>query len=153
MGQKSFECAFEAGNMAHCQPLIDQAAALGFALPTSVDDMSAQCAASALQASGAQNSSLGSACTTGLVGQIRAYGTSCIDSCQEMCHPLDLAIKAYLTKGGAPAAKPVVCHYQSAFKCALSGGNKGKCMPLINKAASFGFALPRSLGQLSGQCR
>merc|ERR1712154_433255 len=127
----------------------------GFVLPTSAEDMRTQCAASTLQAeaTAAQSSSISDACTTGLVGQIRAYGTSCIDSCQQMCHPLDLAVKAYLTQGGTPAVKPVVCHYQRAFRCALSGGNKGKCMKLINKAATFGFTLPRSLGELSGQCR
>jgi len=163
--QQSLDCAFEAGNLPHCQPLFDQAAALGFALPNSTAAMSTQCAASAVQtealsadavqaqAASAQNSTVTSACTQGLVGQIRAYGKSCIDSCQAMCGPLDLAIKAYLFKGGTPAVKPVVCTYKSAFACGLSSSNLGKCLPLLNKAASFGFTLPQSNDQLNGQCR
>jgi len=163
--QESLGCAFEAGNLPHCQPLIDQAAALGFALPNSAADMATQCAASAVQtealsaeaqqaqAASSHNSTVNSACTHGLVGKIRSYATSCFDSCQSICWPLELAIKAYLTKGGAPAVKPVVCGHKSAFACALSSSNQGKCMPLINKAASFGFKLPKSNSQLNGQCR
>jgi len=149
--QADFQCAFD--NMALCKPLITQAAALGFKLPDSSDDMSAQCAAGLSQTRvvETQNTTY-NPCTTGLVGQIRSFGTSCIDSCQGMCAPLADAVNAYLTKGGAPAVRPVVCAHQSAFRCALSGNNLHKCSPLIKKAASFGFMLPNSVHALSSQC-
>merc|ERR1719323_888922 len=114
----------------------------------------ARCALNALQIRAAQASEVteGNACTQGVVGEIRAYGESCFDSCPQMCHPLDLAVTAFLTKGGAPAVKPVVCAHQSDFSCALSGANLHKCQPLITQAASFGFKIPDSVDKLHHQC-
>jgi len=159
--QVDFTCAFN--NMAKCKSLITQAATLGFKLPDSTSDMTAQCAGSLVQTESqtdtveevvdAQNATISPVCTNGMVGKIRAYGTSCIDSCQGMCGPLSSAINAFLTKGGAPAVRPVVCSHQSNFRCALTGSNWAKCAPLIKKAASFGFTLPNSVSALSKQCR
>jgi len=154
--QADFNCAFQ--NMGKCKTLITQAATLGFKLPDSSADMTAQCAGSLMETDAveaaveAQNTTY-NACTQGMVGKIRAFGTSCIDSCQGMCGPLESAVNAFLTKGGAPAVKPVVCSHQHQFRCALTGSNAAKCAPLIRKAASFGFTLPNSVGALSRQCR
>lgn len=154
--KNKFACAFN--NLDKCNVLITQAAALGIALPKSKDAMDAQCnkinmietkVRSEVEAS--QNSTR-SICTEGLVGQIRAFSTSCIDSCPQMCGPMDQAVHAYLTKGGYPAVKPIVCAQQNAFRCALTGSNYQKCKPLIVKAASFGFRLPSSIGALRSQC-
>lgn len=159
--QVDFSCAFN--NLAKCKPLITQAATLGFKLPDSTSDMTAQCAGSLVQTESqtetetdivdAQNGTISSICTTGMVGKIRAYSSSCIDSCQGMCGPLSNAINAFLTKGGAPAVRPVVCGNKGSFGCAFKSSNRAKCAPLIKKAASFGFTLPNSWGQLNKQCR
>ncbi len=93
------------------------------------------------------------ACHAGLVGQVYHQAPTCFDACPQACGPLGQAITAYMTKGGQPAAKKVVCQNKGAFGCALTSGNLPKCRPLITKAASFGFKLPSSMGELNSQCR
>mmetsp|Transcript_84247 Transcript_84247/g.212427 ORF Transcript_84247/g.212427 Transcript_84247/m.212427 type:complete len:171 (+) Transcript_84247:95-607(+) len=93
------------------------------------------------------------ACHAGLVGQINAFAPSCFSQCPQMCGPLGQAITAFMQRGGAAAAKPVICSHQAQFGCALHGSAYGACSPLIQKAAKFGFTLPTSSGALQSQCR
>lgn len=159
-----FACAFE--NLDKCGVLITQAAALGIDLPANKTAMDEQCSEinmletkvietkAASEVASVQNGTrISSLCTDGIVGKIRAYGTSCIDSCPQMCGPMAKAVKAFMTKGGYPAVKPIVCANRNAFGCALTGANWPKCSPMVKKAAAFGFALPKSMGALHHQCR
>eukprot|EP00405_Crypthecodinium_cohnii_P047831 CAMPEP_0206574204 /NCGR_PEP_ID=MMETSP0325_2-20121206/29307_1 /ASSEMBLY_ACC=CAM_ASM_000347 /TAXON_ID=2866 /ORGANISM="Crypthecodinium cohnii, Strain Seligo" /LENGTH=164 /DNA_ID=CAMNT_0054078765 /DNA_START=88 /DNA_END=582 /DNA_ORIENTATION=- len=100
-----------------------------------------------------ENEESQNSCTAGLVGQIRSYAPSCIDSCQQTCGAIGSAINAYLTKGGQPAAIRAVCQYKHQFGCFFQGNNLNKCRGLISKAAGYGFQLPTSQHQLNSQCR
>mmetsp|Transcript_99610 Transcript_99610/g.214930 ORF Transcript_99610/g.214930 Transcript_99610/m.214930 type:complete len:171 (+) Transcript_99610:99-611(+) len=94
-------------------------------------------------------------CSDGVVGKIRRSSSSarrCIDACQGSCGALGRALDAYLTKGGAPAATEAICQEESAFHCYVTGGTRDLCSSLIDKAASMGFALPRSNGELARRC-
>lgn len=162
-----FACAFE--NLDKCGVLITQAANLGIDLPANSAAMDDQCSKinmletnavfkttqkAASEVASVQNGTrISSLCTDGLVGQIRAFSPSCIDSCQGMCGPMDKAIHAFMTKGGYPAVKPIVCAHRNDFGCALNHANYHKCNPLIKKAGTFGFALPTSMDALNKQCR
>lgn len=95
----------------------------------------------------------GGGCRAGLVGQIRKFAPSCLDSCPQICGPLGEAVNAFLKKGGEKAVKPVVCRHSSQFACALSGPNYSKCKPLIAKARSYGFSLPRDHAAFAKACR
>jgi len=66
---------------------------------------------------------------------------------------LELALKAYLTKGGQPAAKKVICQYESAFECPVGPENIGKCLPLIAKVKGYGFRFPESVEELRSTCQ
>jgi hypothetical protein len=90
-------------------------------------------------------------CRSGLVGRVYKVAPACMNACSYTCGPLSEAINAYLTKGGRPAAKKVVCRKKWAFACPLKRKNSKKCRPLIRKASGFG--LPTSIGQLNRQCR
>ena len=94
-------------------------------------------------------------CRDGMVGKIRMSSSSagqCIDACQGSCGALGRALDAYLKKGGAPAATKAICQEESAFRCYVTGGTQDLCSSLIDKAASMGFALPRSNGELARRC-
>merc|ERR1719499_2592884 len=127
----------------------------------STGDEGARCALNALQlraAKEAQESNSteeeeGDPCHTGMVNQIRQYSPGCFSHCPQMCQPLGQAINAYLTQGGAPAVKPVVCSHKSQFACGFSGAAASSCLALARKAASFGFKLPTSSAGLDAQCR
>merc|ERR1711933_88840 len=95
----------------------------------------------------------GDACSTGLVGQIRSYAPSCFSACPQICGPLGQAITWVMTKGGAPAAKPIVCQHHVEFGCALHGSAYSACHPLVEKAAQFGFHLPSSASEFRQECR
>jgi len=159
-----FACAFE--NMGKCGVLITQAAALGIDLPPNSSAMDEQCSTinmletkvietkATSEVANIQNGTrTSSLCTEGMVGQIRNYGKSCIDSCPQMCGPMGESIIAFMTKGGYPQVKPIVCANRKAFGCALTGANLHKCSPLIKKAHTFGFSLPNSYNALNRQCR
>jgi len=92
-------------------------------------------------------------CSSGIVGKIQKAVPSCINPCKQACGPLQAAIHAYLTKGGAAAAKRAMCQYKSQFACLVTGAQARNCAPVAAKARSFGFSLPTSTGQLYSQCR
>jgi hypothetical protein len=92
-------------------------------------------------------------CSSGYVAQLRKAAPACINSCKGSCGALNAAIHAYAKKGGAGAAKKVVCRYKGAFSCFVRGRARKACMKLISRAAAMGFKLPRSVGQLYAQCR
>mmetsp|Transcript_25242 Transcript_25242/g.64305 ORF Transcript_25242/g.64305 Transcript_25242/m.64305 type:complete len:163 (+) Transcript_25242:143-631(+) len=93
-----------------------------------------------------------SSCTSGMVGQVRSFAPGCLDACPQACGPLGVAMNAYMTKGGQPAAKTAVCQYKSQFSCFLSSSVWPQCKELVEKAASFGFTLPHSVPQLNAGC-
>jgi len=93
---------------------------------------------------------VGNSCHSGLVGKLYKMAPRCLDACSYSCGPLGQAISAYF-KGGKKAAKRVVCAKKWAFSCPMKRGNRGKCQPLLSKAAGFG--LPSSIGDLNRQCR
>merc|ERR1740139_1593636 len=101
-----FLCALEGTAFAHCEPLIKQASQFGFVLPSSAAELSSECEAEVALAEEKATSETGDACNEGLVGQIRLLAPECLDACPQMCAPLASAVTAFLTKGGAPAAKP-----------------------------------------------
>jgi hypothetical protein len=95
----------------------------------------------------------GNSCQSGLVGQAYKYAPACFNKCSYACGAINEAINAYMRKGGQSAAKKVVCRRKSQFSCFVKRSNIGNCRPLISKAASFGFSLPSSVGDLNRQCR
>jgi len=76
----------------------------------------------------------------------------CVDPNPEVCHSVDSAIKAYLRKGGKPAAKRSLCRHQGTFKNALEN-NYDKCNILITKARHEGLYLPSSMESFKRMCR
>mmetsp|Transcript_17342 Transcript_17342/g.49285 ORF Transcript_17342/g.49285 Transcript_17342/m.49285 type:complete len:164 (-) Transcript_17342:255-746(-) len=121
----------------------------------SYGDEAAICALNALQAKAlkvdAENDGEAQgACDSGLVGQIKSFAPDCINACPQSCGALGQAINAYLTKGGQPAAKRVICQHKGEFSCAFD--HWGACQKLADKAGGMGFKLPRSKGELYGGC-
>mmetsp|Transcript_99292 Transcript_99292/g.286506 ORF Transcript_99292/g.286506 Transcript_99292/m.286506 type:complete len:165 (-) Transcript_99292:117-611(-) len=119
-------------------------------------DDAARCALQALQMKSEklateEDDEAQNACTSGLVGQIRSFAPGCINACPQACGPLGSAITAYMAHGGQAAAKKVICAHKSQFACAYD--HWGACKTLADKAAGFGFQLPRSKGSLYSQCR
>mmetsp|Transcript_2086 Transcript_2086/g.6320 ORF Transcript_2086/g.6320 Transcript_2086/m.6320 type:complete len:171 (-) Transcript_2086:237-749(-) len=138
-------------------PDAEVAEALGLDETCSTDDDSLQCALNALQLKAkkldaeAAEGELG-ACTSGMVGAIRKLAPSCVDSCPKACPMLGKAVTAYMTKGGQPAAKRVVCDNQSTFACFLQPSVIGKCTKLFHTAAGLGLRLPTSSWSLMSEC-
>mmetsp|Transcript_85708 Transcript_85708/g.247516 ORF Transcript_85708/g.247516 Transcript_85708/m.247516 type:complete len:163 (-) Transcript_85708:164-652(-) len=123
----------------------------------STGEEGAMCALQALQLKAEQHAAESTeeeeqdACSSGLVGRVKSYAPGCIAPCPQACGPLGEAMNAYMKHGGQPAAKRVVCAHKSQFSCYLHHWDA--CQGLVNKAAGFGFHLPRSTGELYGQCR
>mmetsp|Transcript_21809 Transcript_21809/g.44175 ORF Transcript_21809/g.44175 Transcript_21809/m.44175 type:complete len:170 (-) Transcript_21809:194-703(-) len=169
--------------MAHVALLLLALPALALAEPTAdveaalaADDQcasgDAECALNALQLRGAginatELAALGidaadlveiseestGACDTGMVSKIKRFAPECFHACPQACPGLNNALMAYLTRGGLPAARPVICADYKHYGCALTSKNILKCQPLIHKAASFGVSLPDSWGGLKSWCR
>jgi len=142
-----FECNVGPKNIDKCLPLIAAVQGSGFRFPESAEELHSICQAPEL----AQVE--GNACSDGLVGKARAFAPTCIDACPQSCEPLNVALNAYLTKGGQPAAKKVICQYESAFECPVAPENIGKCLPLIAKVKSYGFRYPESVEELRSTCQ
>lgn len=174
--QGAFECFVQSWHINDCRPLINKAASFGFHLPQTSSELHNQChrrleaddadeehlelaavteevvaTTEAIDIDSSELVATQNACTTGNVGRLRAYAPSCIDNCQGSCSAVDRALTAYL-HSGQNGAKHSVCSDRGAFECFVQSNHIGACNPLINKAASFGFHLPRNSHELHEQC-
>jgi len=168
--QSTFGCYVSSGNIGKCRPLLNKAKGFGFTLPDSTDSLRGYCGGrlqlrgqidenevveeQALVPAETQGQALASAggCSSSIVDAIANYAPDCIAACPHAKCLLVDAVNAFTKRGGAPAAKRVVCGSQSTFGCYVSSGNIGKCRPLLNKAKGFGFTLPDSTDSLRGYC-
>mmetsp|Transcript_14449 Transcript_14449/g.36343 ORF Transcript_14449/g.36343 Transcript_14449/m.36343 type:complete len:150 (-) Transcript_14449:34-483(-) len=142
-----FDCNVGPENIDKCLPLIAAVQGSGFRFPESAEELRSICQAP--EPAQVQDN----ICSDGLLGKARDFAPTCIDSCPQACESLELALQAYLTKGGQPAAKKVICQYESAFECPVGPENIGKCLPLIAKVKGYGFRFPESAEELRSTCQ
>lgn len=148
--KNKLECMFRPENVDKCKPIREQASSFGFTLPKTSKELLSQCDRS--RTAHGTEMEAGSSCYHGIVGRITRKYPQCFNACEGMCNPMQRAAFAYI-RGGVTAAMHVICRYQTQFSCAYEPEHLVHCLPLFEKASSFGIEIPTSQEELSAACR
>ena len=96
------------------------------------------------------NSAGAEQCNEGYVAKLRhlsADAEACVGACEESCGAVNRAIDRYMTKGGEPAARPVICQEPGAFRCPV---RNEECSGVLQQGKALGIDLGRWLSDCGG---
>jgi len=91
-------------------------------------------------------------CSSGYADRLGHAFSACVYRCPQTCDHLDEVVRTYLTRGGYPMAKPVMCRYKASFACYVDSEHIQDCLPMLVAAGRLGLRLPKSLDALNSVC-